>query len=246
MPGYYVEEGKPYRACDLTGTFTAIVNPCLRTCTLARLRWWRAGAAEPTAPFCRRGRGARWPPSAIQCAKVTEGNAEWPATDVDTEVVEGECLVGYNGTAERACLDGTTAPGVWGPIITACERMWPDRGRPAYGMACQRLTRRVCPRGRPVLHTAIYCRAVNDDSTPGIFASFGQTLAGTVAVGTCNASMFGLPQRRCLPDGTWEDAILRNPCTGAAHSLACTGIRGQLQRWCSLGSARLFSRDLHP
>ena len=31
LPGYYVEEGKPYRACDLTGTFTAIVNPCLRT-----------------------------------------------------------------------------------------------------------------------------------------------------------------------------------------------------------------------
>jgi len=66
-------------------------------------------------------------PSAIQCAKVTEGNAEWPATDVDTDVVLGECLVGYNGTAERACLEGTIAPGVWGPIITACERTRPGR-----------------------------------------------------------------------------------------------------------------------
>lgn len=29
--GYYVEAGKPYRGCDITGTFTAVQNPCQRT-----------------------------------------------------------------------------------------------------------------------------------------------------------------------------------------------------------------------
>ena len=32
MPGFYVAAGKPYRACDITGSFTEIQNPCQRTC----------------------------------------------------------------------------------------------------------------------------------------------------------------------------------------------------------------------
>ena len=31
--GYFVEAGKPYRGCDITGAFTAVQNPCQRTVT---------------------------------------------------------------------------------------------------------------------------------------------------------------------------------------------------------------------
>jgi hypothetical protein len=61
---------------------------------------------------------------------------------------------------------------------------------------------------------AVYCDAVDDSATVGIEASYGKTLAGTVAVGTCAAGLNGLPQRQCQLNGAWDSTVLANPCSG--------------------------------
>jgi len=61
---------------------------------------------------------------------------------------------------------------------------------------------------------AVLCEAVDHSEEPGITATFPETLAGSVAVGTCASPLHGLPQRLCLENGTWSDSILRNPCAG--------------------------------
>ena len=60
----------------------------------------------------------------------------------------------------------------------------------------------------------MFCEAVDHSEEPGITAMFPETLAGSVAVGTCASPLHGLPQRLCLENGTWSDSILRNPCAG--------------------------------
>jgi len=72
------------------------------------------GRRTPDGPFSRS--------TAILCPAVTEDNAVWPATAAGTLVDDAECLPGYNGSAVRSCLEATMAPGVWGPIVAACER----------------------------------------------------------------------------------------------------------------------------
>jgi len=57
---------------------------------------------------------------------------------------------------------------------------------------------------------------VDDSSTVGINATFGATLAGTVAIGMCSTGLYGLPQRQCNLDGNWATALLQNPCSGTA------------------------------
>lgn len=128
--GYYVEAGKPYRGCDITGTFTAVQNPCQRTAA------HRGGYMHDS---CTNNSHKRFllsdflPPTAIKCPAIAaEANAAWPESNAGDEV-EGTCLPGYEGTIVRSCTGTTTSPGTWGSIDGSCERActgcWAKLGR---------------------------------------------------------------------------------------------------------------------
>ena len=60
----------------------------------------------------------------ITCPAITtsDGNATWPAGAAGNNAVSGTCLPGYTGTPTRPCAGTTTAPGIWGPVVSACIR----------------------------------------------------------------------------------------------------------------------------
>jgi len=64
----------------------------------------------------------------------------------------------------------------------------------------------------------VHCAPIDDSEEPGITAAFPETLAGSVAIGTCASPLHGRPQRQCLENGTWSDSILRNPCAGTQQA----------------------------
>ena len=74
---------------------------------------------------------------------------------------------------------------------------------------------------------ALLCPSINDVADPLINATFPATSAGSIAVGTCAAGSYGLPQRQCLTNGTWASGLLANPCSSGrsaepARSAPCS------------------------
>lgn len=61
-----------------------------------------------------------------------------------------------------------------------------------------------------------YCDPPEDSDL--VNATFGTTVVGTYATGTCVDGLFGVPRRLCQEDLTWSDVVI-NPCarTPSAH-----------------------------
>jgi len=122
--GFYVVAGKPYRSCDLSGTFTEVQNPCKRTRRTAPQRTARPLQDDLRVALLSCVRDGR-DGTAIKCPAITEGqgdgDAYWPETTVGHEAF-GTCRPGYVGEPYRTCTGTTTSPGTWGPIEDACTR----------------------------------------------------------------------------------------------------------------------------
>ena len=63
--------------------------------------------------------------TAIKCPAITtpDGYALWPEANAG-DVVEGTCLLGYEGSVMRTCTGTTTSPGTWAEIDGSCDRTY--------------------------------------------------------------------------------------------------------------------------
>jgi len=158
----------------------------------------------------------------ITCLAITTAdasNATWPVSQAGVAIA-GRCLAGYTGTPTRTCTTATTQPGTWGAALTSCARTFGVDGRGAATVSPNTLTRRTCDGTRPSgVPTAVYCAATDYTGDADLQASFPSVLAGTSAVGTCAAGLFGLPQLLCQPNGQWDTTSLQNPCSGTTERI---------------------------
>ena len=238
--------GTPSRACNADGSWaSSITNPCVQLfCSSAQqndANWphTAAGTANVTGE-CVSGysgspvRGCdlngNWlsvtvPCTRNRCEAVTEGFANWTATDSLTSV-SATCQAGYHGSPSRTC----GADGTFGEIINPCQRIvcsahnqdnaqWPDTdsGYTANGvcdLGSVGSPTRNCSMtglwGAIVLPCVrITCAATNDSSA---YALFPVANAGDSNVaGSCYDGMSGFPARDCFYNGTWSES--RNPCS---------------------------------
>ena len=238
--------GTPSRACHADGTWSeAITNPCVQLfCPSTQLNDanWSHTAAGTTsvAGECVAGysgtptRGCdltgNWQTVAVPCTRnrcigVTEGFADWAATDSLT-TVSTTCRVGYHGSPSRTC----GADGTFGEIINPCQpiicsahnqdnALWSnaDSGSNATGVCglgwAGSPTRECSITGTwgaissPC--TRITCAATNDSSALALFPAAN---GGSKDVpGTCYDNSYGFPARDCFYNGTWSE--VRNPCS---------------------------------
>ena len=238
--------GNPSRACNADGSWSSsITNPCVQLfCPVTQLNdanWphTAAGTANVSGE-CVSGysgspvRGCdlngNWQTVTVPCTRnrcdaVTEGFANWTATDSLTSV-SATCQAGYQGSPSRTC----GADGTFGEIINPCQRImcsahnqdnaqWSDTGSgvPANGVCDLGWT------GSPTREcsitgtwgsivsscTRITCAASNDSSAQALFPAAN---AGDSNVdGTCYDNTSGFPARDCFYNGTWSE--VRNPCS---------------------------------
>ena len=187
-PGF---TGEPLRQCTVSGTWSAIENPCVpRTCAgqvsgVGNPAWPTTEAGRLAAATCEVGfagspsrlcdingnwEGIINPCVRLVCPAVQDGNADWPAADANLPNIAGECMAGFFGTPSRAC----DASGNWGQIQNNCD--------------------------------VLYCPQSVDGN-----ANWNATGAGLVAVGSCVSGYAGTPVRVCQLNGAWNSTI-ENPC----------------------------------
>ena len=148
----------------------------------------------------------------ITCPAITvadSSNATWPASAVGASVA-GTCLPGYTGTPTRPCVGTTTQPGTWSAATTGCTRTV-SHCTLQMRRSCRALNKHGGRGGGEA--TAVICAAADYSGNVAIQASFPNTLAGTSAVGTCAAGLFGLPQLQCQLNGSWNTTAVLNPCS---------------------------------
>jgi hypothetical protein len=216
-PGFEVLAGAPYRGCDITGTLTAVENPCQPiTC--------------PAVP-----------------AAEAEGNATWPSAAVGAAAVAGVCLPGYTGSPVRACPAGAPAsPAPWDPVAVGCVAITcparNDESDPALGASFAEavagtIATGVCASGtygRPQRQCdlagawapALLRNPCSPSPCPALVADADATwpagVPGTSVSGSCLPGYGGAPTRDCTPSG-W--AASPNPgCTQLVCPAATVGL----------------------
>jgi hypothetical protein len=191
--------GAPTRACQPDGTWSAISNGCVQ----------------------------------LKCPALSSSSfASWPLTPQGSQAV-GTCISGYTGSATRPCnVDGT-----WGTASSSCTPIlclalsndnnaaWPvtTAGTTVVTGTCvsgyQGQPSRACSItgvwgaiSSPC--TQIICPALASNAN----ASWPQSVAGGVAIGTCLAGYTGSASRVCNNDGSWAVA------TSSCVQLTCASL----------------------
>ena len=194
VPGY---AGSPTRNCGITGSWTAIVSPCVQLwCpalndSSAQALWGTtaAGSSSVSGQCYDNTSGSptrtcqfdgTWGPSINPCstnpctARTNDHHADWSSPMFVDTVVTGSCVAGWTAgslTPKRLCQ----SDGRWSETITEpCERNM--------------------------------CAAVTES-----FSTWTETGSLDTVSGTCVAGYEGSPSRTCQADGTF--GTISNPCT---------------------------------
>ena len=167
----------------------------------------------------------------LNCSAITnDENAAWPFAS-SGNFATGTCVPGWSGAPYRYC----DLTGSYGAIQNTCVQNTctaTTAGNATFPLTLSGGTASgTCVAGfsgSPTLLcglsgawnlttvvgcSQIYCPVDDQTSDPAFNATFPQTAALSIGVGTCKVGLNGRPQRQCLVTGVWDSQILQNPCS---------------------------------